>query len=196
MARPEIAEKLTALLTNTEEWSEIKVVYFLVQVRKLLDYIRVDSSDTDSFRILHFYCDWIVHIRKDRIGIEMIAVLKSVEQSIRESIGDPSRGSGNAINFAYFESLKSELLRLLAMESISTASFEQNSVWISFIANLVKVLENQPLHLKQTDTELNIKEVIFVPSAPNCVIVEFYFFTPIVGRDGQPYGFYKLMNAY
>lgn len=196
MARSEIAEKVQELLTTTEDWSEIKVVYFFVQVRKLLDYIRVEESDAESFRILHFYCDWLVHIRKDAIGVEMIEILKEVEQSIRNAIGDPSHGSGKAINFAYFESLKPEILKLLAMESIDTTHLEQDSAWISLVANLVKVLENQPLHLKPTNTGLNIKEVTFMPSAPNCVIVEFHFFESIVGKDRQPYSFFRLMNAY
>lgn len=195
MARSEIAEKVEKLLNTTEDWTEIKVVYFLVQVRKLLDYIRV-KNNTDSFRILHFYCDWIVHIRKDAIGLEMIEVLKEVEQSIRNAIGDPSHGSNKAINFAYFESLKPEILKLLAMESINTAPLEKDNIWISLVANLVKVLENQPLYLKQTNTGLNIKQVMFMPSATNCVIVEFHFFTPVTGKDGQPYSFFRLMNAY
>ena len=195
MARSEIAEKVQNLLTATEQWDEVTVVYFLVQVRKLLDYARTDSGSTNSFRILHFYCDWIVHIRKDAIGSEMIEVLKKVEESICDSIGNPSHGSGKAINFAYFESLKPELLNLLAKESINTASLEQNKNWVSLLASLVKVLENQPLHLK-TNTGLNIKEVIFMPSAPNCVIVEFHFFNSVTGRDGKPYSFYRLMNAY
>lgn len=195
MARSEIAEKVQNLLTATEQWDEVTVVYFLVQVRKLLDYARTDRDSTNSFRILHFYCDWIVHIRKDAIGSEMIEVLKEVEESICDSIGNPSHGSSKAINFAYFESLKPELLNLLATESINTTSLEQNKNWVSLLSNLVKVLENQPLHLK-TNTGLNIKEVIFMPSAPNCVIVEFRFFNPVTGRDGRPYSFYRLMNAY
>lgn len=196
MARAEIAEKLEELLANTEVWNEIKVVYFFVQVRKLLDYIRVKDGDTNSFRILHFYCDWLVHIRKDAIGSEMIEVLQEVERSIRNSIGDSSHGSDEAIDFAYFESLRPELLKLLATESISTTPLEQGDVWVSLVANLVKVLENQPLHLKHTNTGLNIKKIIFMPSAPNCVIVEFHFFTSIAGKDSQPYGFFRLMNAY
>jgi hypothetical protein len=196
MARSEIAEKVQELLTTTEDWSEIEVVYFLVQVRKLLDYVRTDNDSTDSFRILHFYCDWIVHIRKDAIGSEMIAVLDEVEKSICDSIGNPSQGSGKAINFAYFESLRPELLKLLAMESVDTTSLENDIIWVSLIANLVKVLENQPLHLKQTNTGLNIKEVVFMPSAPNCVIIVFRFFEPVTGKDGKPYSFFRLMNAY
>lgn len=196
MARSEIAEKVQELLTTTEDWSEIKVVYFFVQVRKLLDYIRVEESGTESFRILHFYCDWLVHIRKDAIGVEMIEILKEVEQSIRNAIGDPSCGSEKAINFAYFESLKPEILKLLAMESISTVPLEQDSTWISLVANLVKVLENQPLHLKPTNTGLDIEEVIFKPSAPNCVIVEFHFFKSIVGKNRKTYSFFRLMNGY
>lgn len=196
MARSEIAEKVQNLLTTTEEWDEVKVVYFLVQVRKLLDYARTDSDSANPFRILHFYCDWIVHIRKDAIGSEMIAVLKEVEKSIHDSIGNPSLGSDKAINFAYFESLRPELLKLLAMESIDTTNLEQDKRWVSLVANLVKVLENQPLHLKQTEAGLNIKQVIFMPSAPNCVIVVFHFFTPVTGKDGKDYGFFRLMNAY
>jgi len=196
MARSEIAEKVQQILITTEQWDEVKVVYFLVQVRKLLDYMRTENSNNDSLRILHFYCDWIVHIRKDAIGLEMIEVLKGIEESIRPVIGDPSHGSDKAINFVYFESLRLELLKLLKRESINTESLEQDNIWASLAANLVKVLENQPLHLKPTHTELNIKEVVFMPSASNCAIIVFHFCEPIKGKDGQLYSFFRLMNAY
>lgn len=57
MARSEIAEKIKALLTASGGWSESTVVYFLVEVRKLLDYQR--ERERSDHPHLRFYCDWM-----------------------------------------------------------------------------------------------------------------------------------------
>jgi hypothetical protein len=63
MAQGEIARKVSLELAKGEAFTEPRVVYLLVQARKLLEMM----NDSD-FETLKFYCDWVLHVKLDRKG--------------------------------------------------------------------------------------------------------------------------------
>lgn len=195
MARNEVAEKIEGLITSeVGNWGEPEVVYLFVELRKLLDHAREETQVNSPH--LRFYCDWVVHISKDRIDPVTIEVIRNMETGISKQIKTPHLNlGGEAIDFAYFRSLHKELLDLLKVESISTAEIEQEAIWTQVVNILVKVLENQPLNIA-THHGLNLKRLIFIPSAPQFVIMHIDFNEPIVGKDGVAYPYYVLKNAY
>jgi hypothetical protein len=193
MARSEIADKLSDLLP-VSEWSEPLVVYFFVQARKLLDHR--ESVEEDTYPNLRFFCDWVVHISKDRIDDSTVDILKNLQIGIEKQIKSPqAEASKDPINFAYFEHLKPEVIALMKEEGIPTVSLEGSDEWIELISNLVKVLENQPLVVNSRHG-LNISEVVFRPSNPRCVILLVKFVKPVEGTDGKDLHYFRLMNAY
>jgi len=193
MARNEIADKLTILLSDLE-WSEPNVVYLFVQVRKLLDHRRNTSGD--DLPNLRFYCDWVVHISKDRIDNSTLKILGDLIVDIEAQVKSPYQETGKGpINFAYFEHLKPELQTLLQEEDIPVDMLRGYNRWTALISHLVKVLENQPLVVSPSHG-LNISEIVFRPSNPGTVIMVVRFVNPIKGYDGKDLYFFRLLNAY
>ena len=190
MARNEISEKLATLLTD--DWDEKQVVYLFVQVRKLLDHRR-DVGEI-GFQHLRFYCDWVVHTSKNNIDPATLMILQTLQSDIEKEVVSVIPGGG-AINFAYFEQLKPELLSILKEENVPSNALEDDNQWNYFISQLVKVLENQPLVVKPK-YGLNIAELVFEPSNPGCVVMTVLFVSPIRGRDHSTHPWYRLMNAY
>lgn len=195
MARNEVAEKIEGLITSEiSGWKEPEVVYLFVELRKLLDHAREETQINSPH--LRFYCDWVVHISKDRIDPVTLEVIRNMEAGINKQIKTPYLNLGEeAIDFAYFRSLHKELLGLLIAESLSIAKIEQEAAWTKIVNVLVKVLENQPLNIAASHG-LNLKRLIFIPSAPQVVIMHIDFNVPVVGKDGIAYPYYVLKNAY
>lgn len=195
MARSEIAEKLSAQVEKSlTSWLESDVVYFFVQIRKLLDHAR--EATQQDLPHLRFYCDWVVHISKDRIDPITLGVIKTIEADIVKQMTRPFINMGReAVNFAYFVSLKNELITFLKAEGIDCSKIEPEEAWINVIITLVKVLENQPLNIEERHGT-NIKQLIFLPAAPRCVIMRIVFSKPVDSGKGHQYPYYELKNAY
>ena len=193
MARKEVAEKLTVLLSSSE-WNEPNVVYFFVMSRKLLDHRRIaGGSDLPNLR---FFCDWVVHISKDNIDVTTLKILRELQADIEKQIMSPTQEAARAsISFIYFEHLKPELVTLLKDEGISTDWLGSYDKWTALISHLVKILENQPLVVSPS-YGLNIKELIFTPSTPRTVVMLVNFVSPTNGYDGKELRYFKLLNGY
>lgn len=192
MSRSEIADKINSRLGGSA-WGEPLVVYFLVQIRKLLDH---QGLNRDKYSNLRFFCDWVVHISKDHLDASTLKLLRGLQSDIEKQIASPTQEAGRApIDFAYFEHLKPELLKVLKEEDISTDSLDNEAKWVEFISVLVKVLENQPLVVKKS-YGLNIKNLVFLPSKDSVVIMQVNFNDPIKGRDGKDNHFFRLTNIY
>jgi hypothetical protein len=187
MARNEIADKIQLLIDDGKPWSEAKAVYLMVETRKLLDYRREDGRP--DLTHLRFYCDWVVHISKDRTDAATIEVLKTLQSQVQAQIRTVSQiAAVSATDFAYFESMQSELSTFLSDEGIDTTNLRR--CWSEFVSILVKALENQPLTIDSRHG-LNISKITFLPAAPGCVILHVDFVAP-VGR----FAWFELKNVY
>ncbi|MCA9328134.1 hypothetical protein KC959_00020 [Candidatus Saccharibacteria bacterium] len=194
MARNEVAEKLNALVTKVDLiWDEPNVMYLFVQMRKLLDHLRQDEQmDLPHLRL---YCDWLVHISKDRIDSVTLDVISNIETSIRTQISSPYLSMGEAaIDFAYFKTLKAEVNNLLTKEGIGVQLLDEDE-WLEIVINLISILIHQPLVVNKRHGT-NISRLEFLPAAPRCVIMQIDFFDAVTGRDGTEYPYYTLKNAY
>jgi hypothetical protein len=137
-----------------------------------------------------------VHISKDRTDPTTVDVLRTMNGEIEGQIRAASQIAGrSAIDFAYFESMRRELLGFLTEQGIETRQFRGGERWPEFISVIVKALENQPLTVDPSHG-LNITKVTFLPSAPRCVILKVEFATPIVSSAGEECHWFKLSNAY
>lgn len=194
MAKAQIIFKLEELISSNPAWSEVEVTYLFVQIRKLLDHSRVDGQ-SESYDHIRFYCDWVVHIRKDRIGTATLKLIKDFETGMKSMIGESKLTAPGPINFAYFEAIQSELIMLFRTLQIPDDIFKDNESWISIMSNLVKVLENQPLEISPKHGLL-IKSLEYQMSAPRTIWIRALFNQPFIGKDGNKYGYFDLKNVY
>lgn len=194
MASPQIVEKLNQLVNRTQKWDEVNVTYLLVQTRKLLDHNR-NRTSIDNFKSLRFYCDWTVHITKDRIDSSTLTVLKTFEKDMKAMIGRPNYHAEGPIAFAYFDDLRKDILTFLNVNGIDSSRIQDESDWINFVSNLVKILENQPLCISKSHGML-IKSIEFQLSAPGTVWLRAILNSPFQGPDGVSYKYFDLKNIY
>ncbi len=95
MAQEAIIEKLNEFIKGHNPLSEeCHAVYFMVEVRKILDHDR--KAGAGAFPLLRFYCDWMVHTEKTLITPEMKKVVSDIFQHLNLEIENPSmRSSGS-----------------------------------------------------------------------------------------------------
>lgn len=194
MATAEITFKLNKLIRETSDWTEVETTYLFVQIRKLLDHVR-NSHAGGKYQHLRFYCDWVVHIDKDRLDVTTLDFLKDFEDGMKKKIGSRNHHAPGPINFAYFESMQAEIIEFLETQNIEFKPFFEDESWINIICSLVKVLENQPINIKPSYGML-IKSMEFQLSAPRTCWLRATFNEPLVGDDGKEYQYFDLKNAY
>jgi hypothetical protein len=186
MARDEIVEKLDRFLAGHQPIeSEPAVVYWMVETRKI-----VAMDGHGAWPSIKFYADWTVHSRKDRVTPDMRAVIDQIYREVCEEIGlgDEAVHPRGAIRaFAYMTELRREMSEFLRHNQIADVLTQPKRSWTSFVGQLVKVLENQPI-VAPTD---DVTSMSFEPAAPGCVITRVMFNKPVGG-----YTHYDYKNAY
>ncbi|TAJ36858.1 MAG: hypothetical protein EPO55_20245 [Reyranella sp.] len=190
MARPEIVDKLDAFLTAQMPPAEERdIVYLLVEIRKIIDH----DNAVVTYPILKFYADWCVHTRKDRLTKEMIAILGDIYNAAAAAILQPHSPLGAADparDFIYMSRLRNDLRRFLSTYGLPGSLVDSDDNWVSFVALLVKVLENQPI-IDSSNKLGNVSQFTFLPANARCVIGRMDFKTPVAGNP-----FYQIGNFY
>lgn len=144
MSPNEIVVKLNQFIaSHTPVSEECHVVYLLVEIRKLLDHIQ-DHPTQGAFTLLRFYCDWMVHTKKDRITPSMRAVLGTVYKEIKAQIAEPKFAGLAVVQFANMEGLRIELEQLF--RNVGIVPDLVTTGWTDFVQLLVKVLDHQPIN--------------------------------------------------
>ena len=135
MGLPQIKDKLKNefLFLESEEntLDEKDVVYFLVEVRKMLYH----EKKTRVFPAIKFYADWVVHIQKDYIPKFIEDMMKTSEDKLDE--------------FVKMKYLKQEITQFLKSHELPILLVNDKN-WEFFWRKLICVLSEQPLILKGT----------------------------------------------
>lgn len=178
MSRPEISDKLKTFLDTQLPFDhERDVVYFMVEIRKVID---LDNS-AKMFPLLKFYSDWIVHSRKDYITSEIEDMMKKMYDHAVKIISSPMTIEADSpmMEFAYMKELRKEMRAFLRAHGIDTALSDHDDPWISFISPLIKVLENQPI----VNPIPEVVQFLFTPANTGCVEGVINFTNPIGKHD-------------
>lgn len=172
------------LILEETKISESEIVYLLMETRKLIEH-----NGNNNYQIVKFYCDWIVHTKKDRITSSMKKIIEKMYSSVKYQIDNPFQLNARLItsDFAYFKDLKTEIKKLYKSNNIASKFIENDNKWNMFISILVKILENQPI----INPISEVKRIVFLPANDNCVIYRIEFNNPI-----KAYPYYEYMNAY
>ncbi len=188
MARNEVLEKLNMFLSKHNPFTEeAHVVYFMVQIRKILEHDGDHWRDGD-FTMLRFYCDWTVHTKKTGITKNIKNIMDAVFTDVKNQIENPAitESMSPIMRFSYMKHLRVEVLEFLQKNDINS-SITEDTTWLYFVGLLVKVLENQPIN----NPNENISLFTFIPSADRCVSGIVKFTDSVNGYDH-----YKFSNAY
>lgn len=189
MAELEIVHKLNEILGEIPcISSEKEVVYFMVQMRKILDH-KSDHWKTGSHTLLRFYCDWTVHTEKDRVTENMRQMMSEIYLDAKKQIENPAAVSTESpsMDFAYMKKLRVEILEATGNNGISAEHFKNDESWLSFVSTLIRILENQPINNPTED----IASFTFYPAVTGCVHGVVVFNKEILG-----YGYYEFRNVY
>lgn len=127
----EILEKMNKFMSKPYLFqAEEDVVYFLVEMRKLLDILKI----TDKHKIVKFYADWALHPSKSQNLDYIDHIISRVNQN-------PSKGGSE---FVLMDDLKMALSKLLTEVKLSNFTISED-LWVYFFYYLAKVLNDQPI---------------------------------------------------
>jgi hypothetical protein len=148
MAQSDVARKLLLELQKGETFTEPRVVYVLVQVRKLLEMM----NDKD-FETLKFYCDWVLHVKLDRKGASnVIKLFESIQKAA--DYGNvalyESRSMWLFEQVLSADTFRNQLIDVLARNEIPPEVFADNANWYEFLHRYGAIINDVPL-------ELNVK---------------------------------------
>ncbi len=128
-----VAEKIMEELRNLPIDSEARVVYILVQIRKILEHENIRDS------ALRFYGDWVVHTKLDKYMARKIYI-------------EIKKESNKGNNILSFETLRSELKKFLHSHNIPDDLVVSNDCWSSFREKLIHILVDVPIiHIEQEE---------------------------------------------
>lgn len=180
MSQPEIIEKINRLLTNHMPLEdESKVLYLLVEFRKLLD-----RYNDGSFPLLRFYCDWSVHTAKDRITPTIKAIMEQVfmHRHPEDLEGILLYRNFVLADFSKLENLKEEMETFLLKYGFDISVLEDKN-WPDFTHQLVNILADQPINrpcpgiesfrFKPSPFGAVIGEIVYSPGAIDPPVLEF-----------------------
>jgi len=141
---------------------EASVVYFAVEIRKLIEQTR-----NQNYTLLKFYCDWCVHSRKDKITKEIEIVMGQIYENICSTNGEQPELK-DIQDFVEMEGLRSEVDCFLQEQGLPTDLVLSDN-WERFINLMTQILVEQPIK-NPTD---KIASFSFVETAsPNTAAVE------------------------
>ena len=142
MAEDEIWGKLHKFLYDDVELeSEPHAVYLMVELRKLLDHKNIK----DKYITLRFFCDWAVHISKDRNMKGISDVIALMEKEVSKSETLSNEHATRIFRFLGMEKLKNEIDEFLGLKHVTLGKLAVAENWKIFSHTLAEVLSGQPI---------------------------------------------------
>lgn len=183
MSKSAIEEKLRRELISPEPLTELRVVYILVEVRKLIQ----RQYEMDVYETLCFYCDWAVHAHLSRRRAQ--DVLRLFDDAHPRLCRDEAlpRELDKAIkNLTDLQLLKHDLDKFLNASSLPTESVI-HAHWSEFVRSYAAVIEDCPL-LVSANHLRNLKSVTVTVEDANRDLEGYKLFRVVwncLGQDGS-----------
>jgi hypothetical protein len=152
-----IERKLRRELSSIEPMTEARIVYILVEIRKLIE----RKNQKQQYFALDFHCSWALHTTMDRAGAERI--LRRFDEAYEplkdRRLAELPRTFANEFEATVgLKNFRTQLGEFLTAYSLPTNVIQDN--WTSFIRQYVAVIEDCPLTIKETAIPLkNITHV-------------------------------------
>src|SRR5215831_6831814 len=142
-----IERKLNRELLSAEPWTEKRVVYFLVQIRRILEQ---EKKLKKKYPALNFFCCWAVHSKAKGGGAERI--LKRFDdahlylaQSDSNSIPDQViQTLGTTMSLRKFYT---DVESFLGERNLPTSILEIRQRWLEFLESYYAIIQDCPFVL-------------------------------------------------
>jgi len=183
MATDSIVEKINDLITSSNAFSSEKdVVYFLVQLRKLMEREGIHKKHAS----VTFYCDWALHPKKTRNHKDIKGIYVSIYKECKASYNEEDDNNEDSIlSLLQFKSLRNDI-ELVFEEYELDKKLLDEKMWTAFSKKLLGVLKDQPLVLGNED--INIKEIMITKADNNEFHIQVIFCEPITDKRGYKHG--------
>jgi len=126
MGHSQIVEKLATFLSTESISDETRIIYLLVELRKVLDHAYNKKTD---YLLLRFYCDWVVHTEKTQHVDHIASVVQKVYDGVKDQIEKspyPLSGRAPIAKFIYMDELKSQMESLFKKENLPSNLFQKD----------------------------------------------------------------------
>lgn len=168
----QIIAKLQTLLTQDVPLnSEMEVVYYFVEIRKLLE----KNNIAKEYPTAGFYSDWCLHPIIDREkSIERISeILTHIEE------GNGYQGMSEIISFKHLKREIRELNRRFQLPNFTT----DDDIWLGFTKNLRNVLIEQSIEISYVK-ESHLKSIKYTDSfKDNRFSLQIDFYADETGKE-------------
>lgn len=142
MAKDEIVGKLNRFLgEDIILRNECCAVYLMVELRKLMDHQEIK----DKYITLRFYCDWTVHIQKDRNMSGIIEIAEKIDKLVPRNTTINGKPADYILDFLRMSKLRQEMIDFLEVNRITTGKLRNDGNWRVFANTLGGVLSGQPI---------------------------------------------------
>jgi len=141
-------EKIKKILEKLIE-EEHHVICLMIEIRKALDY-----DNNSKYRLLRFYCDWVVHAEKDYITEDIRHILNIVYEEISRIKKDKASQAIAIMNFFSMQELRNEIKEFLKEYDLPNNLTKDEVSWSDFWILLAGILKDQPINNPTDDIEL------------------------------------------
>ena len=190
--------------------SEPQVVYFLVEIRKLLEHKHRERKTAglrkdETYATLEFCCDWAVHPVMDWENGKRIVRRFNQYQELLEQIRTAKDGEPVNTNLSFLtefgstirlSKFREQLGAFLSSNGLDTSVANDNAKWADFLALYAEVIKDCPLkcsdeELKFTDeVTLTVLDVQASTSGEYRVVLEWRWVSKITGMETVNQQFY------
>lgn len=183
MATSSIVEKINTLISTTDAFSyEKDIVYFLVQLRKLMERENIHKEHAS----ITFYCDWALHPNKTRNHKDIEDIYVSIYEECKAFYGEEDDNDLDSIlSLLQFSALRNDIEPVLNKYGLNKKMLDKK-IWTVFSKKLLEVLKDQPLVLGNED--INIKEIMITKADNNEFHIQVIFCEPITDKRGYKHG--------
>jgi len=126
MKKDILSQKINRELSNLPIDTEPRVMYLLIEVRKVLDY-------EGGYELLRFYCNWVAHINMSR----------PIAQKIFDKISDDENVESSRI--ITFDKLREELGDFFDKHDLPAWLTIRQDYWFIFRNKLIDILVDVPV---------------------------------------------------
>ena len=195
MTKDAIEGKLRRQFLSKSTLTEARVVYILIQTRKLVDHLEAKLK----FPTLWFCCSWVAHIEMER-GMAK-TILKYFDEAHPFNVKNqpvPDDVQRNIEEIIKFDNLRQEFLDFLAGIGISNIYIQKH--WAKFLGLYAAVVEDCPLIIKGKGTKsvqsltLQLHKPIGRLKPPHHRIKHYLLNWTYIGKDGTS-GSFDVYNS-
>jgi hypothetical protein len=155
MAQSAILRKLTHELLKRTPWSELRVVYTMVQIRKLIEL----AKEFDNYDTVYFHCCWAVHTTMTKKHAQKLLILfDQADPLLTARTALPDVLDRQLSEITQLTRFKKQLATFLIAYKLPTHLVGRE--WTKFCHQYAAVIEDCPLTVTNNTSLLkNIKSV-------------------------------------